>query len=83
MNLHLFLIIANRNGVFTLGQVPPNDHIKVIHHHLARPFVRRYSNFSNSVGQMYLPTLFYLVKVVVNYLWVLSLQIAHHSRQLA
>ena len=26
MNLHLFFIIANRNGVFTLGQVPPNDH---------------------------------------------------------
>ena len=66
MNLHLFLIIANRNGVFTLGQVPPNDHIKVIHHHLARSFVRRYPNFSDSVGQMYFSALFYLVKVIVN-----------------
>lgn len=26
MNLHLLFIIVNRNGVFTLGQVPPNDH---------------------------------------------------------
>ena len=41
-----------------------NDHIKDIHHHLTRPFVRRYPNFSDSVGQMYLPTLFYLVKIV-------------------
>ena len=24
MNLHLFFIIANRDGVFTLGQVLPN-----------------------------------------------------------
>ena len=36
MNLHLFFIIVNRNGVFTLGQVPPNDHYN---HYLHNEYV--------------------------------------------
>ena len=43
-----------------------NHHVKVVHHHLSRPFVRRYSNFSNRVGQMDLSALVYLVKMVVD-----------------
>ena len=36
MNLHLFFIIANRNGVFTLGQALPNAHYN---HYLYNEYV--------------------------------------------
>ena len=54
-----------------------NHYIKIVHHHFARPFVRGYSNFSNSIGQMDFSALVYLIEVIIDGRYSYAKQLCH------